>query len=75
MSEEMDTFLRVIAVLIEVAILGAVFYYIIAGVRLMLFDLGIKQQHNKIVTLFLTAAGSLLLVFIFSHLFTFYPEI
>jgi hypothetical protein len=71
----MDIFLRVIAVLIEVALLGVVFYSIIAGVRLILFDLGIKQQHNKIVTLFLAAAGSLFLVFLFSHLFTFYPEI
>ena len=71
----MDTFLRVIAVLIEVAILGIVFYSIFAGIRLILFDLGIKQQHNKIVTLFLTAVGSLFLVFLFSHLFTFYPEI
>jgi hypothetical protein len=71
----MDTFLRVIAVLIEVAILGIVFYSIFAGIRLILFDLGIKQQHNKIVTLFLAAAGSLFLVFLFSHLFTFYPEI
>ena len=71
----MDTFLRVIAVLIEVAILGIVFYSIFAGIRLILFDLGIKQQHNKIVTFFLAAAGSLFLVFLFSHLFTFYPEI
>jgi len=71
----MDTFLRVMAVLIEVAILGIVFYSIFAGIRLILFDLGIKQQHNKIVTLFLAAAGSLFLVFLFSHLFTFYPEI
>jgi hypothetical protein len=71
----MDTFLRVIAVLIEVAILGVVFYSILAGVRLIVFDLGIKQQYNKIVTLFLAAAGSLFLVFLFSHLFTFYPDI
>ena len=71
----MDTFLRIIAVLIEVALLGVVFYSILAGVRLILFDLGIKQQYNKIVTIFLAAAGSLFLVFLFSHLFTFYPEI
>lgn len=71
----MDTFLRVIAVLIEVAILGVVFYSILAGVRLTLFDLGIKQQYNKIVTLFLSAVGALFLVFLFSHLFTFYPKV
>ncbi|MFA5366994.1 MAG: hypothetical protein WC333_03875 [Dehalococcoidia bacterium] len=71
----MDTFLRVIAVLIEVGLLGIVFYSILAGVRLILFDLGIKQQHNKIVTIFLAAAGCLFLVFLFSHLFTFYPII
>ncbi len=71
----MDTFKSVLYILVEVAILGAAFGCIIAGVRLMLFDLGIKQEHNKIVTLFLTAVGSLLLVFIFCHLFTFYPGI
>jgi hypothetical protein len=71
----MDTFLSVLKILVEVAILGVVFGCIIAGVRLMLFDLGIKQEHNKIVTLFLAAAGCLFLVFIFCHLFTFYPTV
>jgi len=71
----MDTFLSVLAILVEVAILGAAFGCIIAGVRLMLFDLGVKQENNKIVTLFLAAVGSLLLVFIFCHLCTFYPTI
>jgi hypothetical protein len=71
----MDTFIRTLFVLAEVTILGVVFYSILAGVRLIVFDLGIKQQYNKIVTLFLAAAGALFLVFLFSHLFTFYPEI
>ena len=71
----MHTFLSVLAILIEVAILAVSFGCMIAGVRLILFDLGIKEEHNKIVTLFLAAAGSLLLVFIFCHLFTFYPMV
>jgi hypothetical protein len=71
----MHTFLSIIAILIEVAILGAAFGCMIAGVRLILFDLGIKEVNNKIVTLFLVVAGSLLLVFIFCHLFTFYPMV
>jgi len=71
----MHTFLSIIAILIEVAILGTAFGCMIAGVRLILFDLGIKEENNKIVTLFLVVAGCLLLVFIFCHLFTFYPMV
>jgi hypothetical protein len=71
----MDAFLRVIAVIIEVAILGAVFYFMIAGARLMLFDLGVKRQFSKVITAFLIAVGCLVTVFLISHLSAFYPSI
>jgi len=64
----MDIFLRVIAIIIEVTVLGAVFYYMLAGLRTMLFD-------SKIITIALIALGCILLTFLVSHLYTFYPEI
>ena len=71
----MDAFLRVIAVIIEVAILGAVFYFMIGGVRLILFDFGVTKQFSKPVTILLIAVGCLVAVFLISHLSTFYPSI
>lgn len=71
----MDVFLRVIAIVIEVAVLGAVFYYILAGLRMMLFDLGIKQEYSKIITVVLIVVGCILVTFLVSHLYTFYPEV
>jgi Pyruvate/2-oxoacid:ferredoxin oxidoreductase delta subunit len=72
---EMDAFLRVIAVIIEVVILGAVFYFMIGGVRLILFDLGVRKQYSKAITVLLIAVGCLVTVFLISHLSTFYPSI
>jgi len=70
----MDIFLRVIAIVIEVAVLGAVFYYILAGLRILLFDLGIKQEYSKIITVMLIVVGCIVVTFLVSHLYTFYPE-
>lgn len=71
----MDIFLRVIAIIIELAVLGGVFYCMLAGLRTMLFDLGVKREYSKIITIALFALGCILLTFLFPHLFTFYPEI
>lgn len=71
----MDAFLRVVAVIIEVVILGAVFYFMIGGVRLILFDLGVQRQYSKVIMIFLIAVGCLITVFLVSHLSTFYPSI
>ena len=71
----MDIFLKVIAIIIELAVLGGVFYFMLAGLRTMLFDLGVKREYSKIITIALIALGSILLTFLFSHLFTFYPDI
>jgi succinate dehydrogenase/fumarate reductase cytochrome b subunit len=71
----MDIFLRVIAIIIEVTVLGVVFYYMLAGLRTMLFDLGVKREYSKIITVALIAVGCILVTFLVSHLYTFYPEI
>jgi succinate dehydrogenase/fumarate reductase cytochrome b subunit len=71
----MDTLPRLIYVFVEVLLLTAVFYCILAGVRLILFDIGITRKYSNIITLMLLAVGAMVIVFLSSHLSAFYPEI
>ena len=71
----MDALIRSIAILIELSVLGALFYHVLKGVRITLFDLGMKPEYSNIVTLALIAVGGLVGVFLVSHLFAFYPAI
>ena len=71
----MDILFRSIAVLIEVIILMAIFYFILSGVRLILFDLGITQKYSRIISVLLIAVGCVIAVFLISHLTTFYPPV
>jgi succinate dehydrogenase/fumarate reductase cytochrome b subunit len=70
-----DVLLRGVAISVELAILIAMFYFILNGVRLLLFDLGLTQKYSKIVILLLSAVGCLVVVFLISHLTTFYPPV
>jgi succinate dehydrogenase/fumarate reductase cytochrome b subunit len=69
----MDILLRSIAIAIEVLILIAMFYFILNGARLILFDFGIKQKYSKVITMAFIAVGCVITVFLISHLTTFYP--
>ncbi len=71
----MDAFLRAIAVILELIVIGAIFYHILHGVKIIVLDLGVKSKYSKIITLFLIAIGSILVTFIASHLSVFYPTI
>ena len=71
----MDALLRLIYVFVEVLLLIAIFYCILAGVRLILFDIGITRKYSNIITLMLLAVGAMVVVFLSSHLSAFYPEI
>jgi succinate dehydrogenase/fumarate reductase cytochrome b subunit len=71
----MEAMLRPIAISIEVLLLVAIFYCILAGVRLILFDIGITRKYSNIITLMLLAVGAMIVVFFSSHLSAFYPEI
>jgi succinate dehydrogenase/fumarate reductase cytochrome b subunit len=69
----MNTFLRIIAIVIEVELLFAVLYFLINGARLMIGDLGISAKHQKAIIVAFAAVGYLLVLFFISHLITFYP--
>jgi len=71
----MEALPRLIYVFVEVLLLIAVFYCILAGVRLILFDIGITRKYSNIITLMLLAVGAMVVVFLSSHLSAFYPEI
>ena len=71
----MDTFLRIIAIIIEVLILGVIAYSVLNGVRLTVFDLGVKSKYGKAIAMALTAVGVIILIFFIAHLTTFYPPV
>ena len=71
----MDVLLRVIAILVEVLILASVMYILAAGVRLIVFDLGLGAKYNRVVVMVLIAAGCMTVVFFVAHLTSFYPTI
>ena len=71
----MDIVLRTIAIIVELIILFAVFFFILSGVRLLLFDVGIRQKYSRILAVVLIAVGGVIAVFLISHLSAFYPVI
>jgi succinate dehydrogenase/fumarate reductase cytochrome b subunit len=71
----MDVLLRTVAIIIEVAILTAIAYVLLNGVRLAALDLGIKPKYNKAMIMALCAVGAIVFVFFIAHLTTFYPEV
>ncbi len=71
----MDVVLRAIAIFIELIILLAMFYCILSGVRLILFDLGLPQKYSKVISMALIAVGCVLAIFFISHLTAFYPPV
>ena len=71
----MDIFIRAIAIIIELVILIALFYFILNGVRLIIVDFGLRQKYFRIVAVLLLAVGCMIAVFLISHLTAFYPVI
>ena len=71
----MDAFLRAIAVILEIIVIGAIFFCILYGVKMVLLEIGMKEKYSKIINVALVAVGGLLLTFLASHLATFYPTI
>lgn len=68
-----DVFLSLVPVLIELVLLVAIFYHMLNGVRLILFDMGLTLKYSKIIVLTLSAVMSMIVVFLVSHLLAFYP--
>ena len=71
----MDILFRAIAIIIELVILVALFYFILNGVRLILFDFGLRQKYARVVAVLFLAVGCIIAVFLISHLTAFYPVI
>ncbi|MBI2287795.1 MAG: hypothetical protein HYU83_02245 [Chloroflexi bacterium] len=71
----MDILLRVIAIFIEVSLLALIFYCLLNGARLTIFDLGLGVKYRKMVTTALVVVGGIILVFLISHLTLLYPAI
>ena len=71
----MEVLIRVLAIIIELVILIALFYCILNGVRLIIFDFGLRQKYARVVAVLLMAVGCIIAVFLISHLTAFYPTI
>ncbi len=71
----METYLRPIAIVVELGILMAVIYSLFAGVMFTLLDLGLDLKYQKFIKLVLVIMGCLALIFFVAHLIAFYPRI
>ena len=70
----MEASLRPIAILLELALLMAIVYSLLTGMRFAIFDLGLNPKYRKFIQLALVILGCLTFVFLTSHLIAFYPR-
>lgn len=71
----MDIFIRTIAVIIEVLLLGIIAYSVLVGVRLIASDLGLKPKYNRMINTALIIVGCIVLTFFIAHLTLLYPTL
>jgi hypothetical protein len=69
----MDQFLRVVAVLVEVAVLGIMMLCLFWGLKLLLDDFGINKKYEKAIVMALSVLWFLFVFFFAMHLSSFYP--
>jgi branched-subunit amino acid transport protein AzlD len=69
----MDQFLRVVAVLLEVAVLGIMMLCLFWGVKLLLDDYGINKKYEKAIVMALSLIWVVNVFFYAMHLSSFYP--
>lgn len=71
----MDVSLKTIAIIIEGLILLILFYAVLKGAKLTIFNLGLKSKYNAVVNLVLISLIVIFLTFLVAHLVTFYPPV
>ena len=71
----MEVFLKGVAISLEVALLTAILYHILNGVKLTVLDLGIGPKYQKAIAMGLISVGFLVVVFFVGHLISLYPTI
>jgi branched-subunit amino acid transport protein AzlD len=69
----MDQFLRVMAVLLEVSVLGIMSLCLFWGVKLLLDDFGVNKKYEKAIVMALSVIWVVFVVFFAMHLSSFYP--
>jgi Kef-type K+ transport system membrane component KefB len=69
----MDQFLRVVAVLLEVSVLGVMILCLVWGLKLLLEDLGINKKYDKVIVMALAVVFFICVIFFTIHLSAFYP--
>lgn len=70
----MDQFLRVVAVFLEVSVLGVMMFCLVWGLKLLLEDFGINKKYNKAIVMALAVVWLICVVFFTFHLSAFYPH-
>lgn len=71
----MDTFIRAIAIIVELLILAGIGFVVLQGARLLIFSLGVKAKYNRVINMALITVGVIFMVFCIAHLTTFYPPV
>lgn len=69
----MESFLRTIAIVIELIIIMGTIFTFFLGLRLALSDLGLNPRYQPFLRLALTTVWIMVMVFFVSHLILFYP--
>ncbi len=69
----MDQFLRVVAVLLEVSVLGIMMLCLFWGLKLLLDDFGINKKYEKAIVMALSVVWVVVVFFFTMHLSSFYP--
>jgi hypothetical protein len=69
----MDQFLRIVAVLLEVVVLGIMMLCLFWGVKLLLDDFGINKKYEKAIVMALSVVWVVIVFFFTMHLSSFYP--
>ena len=69
----MDQFLRVVAVFLEVSVLGVMIFCLFWGLKLLLEDLGLNKKYDKVIVMALAVVFFIVVIFFTIHLSAFYP--
>jgi hypothetical protein len=70
----MDMF-RAAAIFVEVVLLMAITVALLLGVRVILFDIGLRPKYKNMVNAILMVVGVIAATFFIVHLAAFYPAV
>ena len=71
----MESFLRPVAIVVEVIILMGLIYSLFLGVKLSALDFGLEEKYQRFINWVFVIVGCLAFVFFIAHLIAFYPRL